>query len=172
MGRGSGTIFICLIGLPPHLPGQLLGTAQPGYHSGHYLRRHLHADRSGGHFGGLRVPQELASVMGFTFTSSIALILPPIVPNAGFDPVHFGVIMIVNLAIDFVTPADWQQPLRCFHPDQIFGDCHCQKGSSLYGRAILIYIAGFAVTHLPVCKRVPLIVWIVAAGAAGMAFSC
>lgn len=42
----------------------------------------------------------------------------------------------------------------------------------LYGRAILIYIAGFAVTHLPVCKRVPLIVWIVAAGAAGMAFSC
>lgn len=77
-----------------------------------------------------QAPQEPASVMGSTFTSSIALILVinvfllfvgmvmdtgpaililtpilvPIVTNAGFDPVHFGVIMIVNLAIGFVTP--------------------------------------------------------------------
>lgn len=77
-----------------------------------------------------QAPQELAAVMGSTFTSSIALILVinlfllfvgmvmdtgpaililtpilvPIVEAAGFNPVHFGVIMIVNLAIGFVTP--------------------------------------------------------------------
>ena len=77
-----------------------------------------------------QAPQELAGIMGSTFTSGIALILVinlfllfvgmvmdtgpaililtpilvPIVTNAGFDPVHFGVIMIVNLAIGFVTP--------------------------------------------------------------------
>lgn len=31
-------------------------------------------------------------------------ILMPIVTSAGVDPVHFGIIMVVNLAIGFVTP--------------------------------------------------------------------
>lgn len=31
-------------------------------------------------------------------------ILMPIVQSIGMDPVHFGVIMIVNLAIGFITP--------------------------------------------------------------------
>ncbi|MDR3767529.1 MAG: chromate transporter [Butyricicoccus sp.] len=42
----------------------------------------------------------------------------------------------------------------------------------IYWRAIGIYAVGFAVTHLPACKRIPLLVWIVAAGVAGMVFSC
>jgi C4-dicarboxylate transporter DctM subunit len=31
-------------------------------------------------------------------------ILMPIIESVGMDPVHFGVMMIVNLAIGFVTP--------------------------------------------------------------------
>lgn len=31
-------------------------------------------------------------------------ILLPLVTKVGVDPVHFGVIMVVNLAIGFVTP--------------------------------------------------------------------
>jgi C4-dicarboxylate transporter DctM subunit len=31
-------------------------------------------------------------------------ILLPIVMKVGVDPVHFGIIMVVNLAIGFVTP--------------------------------------------------------------------
>ena len=31
-------------------------------------------------------------------------ILLPIVTQLGVDPVHFGVIMVVNLAIGFITP--------------------------------------------------------------------
>ena len=37
-----------------------------------------------------------------------------------------------------------------------------------YGGAVGIYLAGLVVTHLPQCKRVPLVVWIAAAGAAGV----
>ena len=77
-----------------------------------------------------QTPQRLAVVMGETFTSKVALILVinafllivgmimdtgpaililtpilvPIIKAAGFNPTHFGVIMIVNLAIGFVTP--------------------------------------------------------------------
>ena len=31
-------------------------------------------------------------------------ILLPLAKNFGFDPIHFGIIMVVNLAIGFVTP--------------------------------------------------------------------
>ena len=31
-------------------------------------------------------------------------ILLPIVENIGVNPVHFGIIMVVNLAVGFVTP--------------------------------------------------------------------
>ncbi|MGA9289372.1 MAG: TRAP transporter large permease subunit, partial [Anaerobacillus sp.] len=31
-------------------------------------------------------------------------ILLPIAVNIGFDPIHFGIIMVVNLAIGFITP--------------------------------------------------------------------
>ncbi len=34
----------------------------------------------------------------------LAPILLPVVENFGIDPVHFGIIMVVNLAIGFVTP--------------------------------------------------------------------
>src|SRR5699024_3854145 len=34
----------------------------------------------------------------------LAPILLPIVTTVGVDPVHFGIIMVVNLAIGFVTP--------------------------------------------------------------------
>lgn len=77
-----------------------------------------------------QAPQKLAEAMGSAITSKIALILlinvfllfvgmvmdtgpaililtpilVPIVKAVGIDPVHFGVIMIVNLAIGFVTP--------------------------------------------------------------------
>lgn len=39
-----------------------------------------------------------------------------------------------------------------------------------YGRALCVYIAGLIVTHLPRCKQVPLILWIVAAGVTGAIF--
>ena len=77
-----------------------------------------------------QAPQKLAEMMGSAVTSKIALlllinlfllivgmimdtgpasliltpILTPIVTNMGIDPIHFGIIMIVNLAIGFVTP--------------------------------------------------------------------
>ena len=38
-------------------------------------------------------------------------ILLPIIEAIGMDPIQFGVIMIVNLAIGFVTPPIWCQPL-------------------------------------------------------------
>ncbi len=37
-------------------------------------------------------------------TFILSPILMPIVQSIGMDPVHFGVIMIVNLAIGFITP--------------------------------------------------------------------
>ena len=77
-----------------------------------------------------QAPQKLAEAMGSAISSKVALILlinvfllfvgmvmdtgpaililtpilVPIVKAVGIDPVHFGVIMIVNLAIGFVTP--------------------------------------------------------------------
>lgn len=77
-----------------------------------------------------QAPQQFAEAMGSTITSKIALLLiinlfllfvgmvmdtgpaililtpifVPIVEAMGISPVHFGVIMIVNLAIGFVTP--------------------------------------------------------------------
>ena len=77
-----------------------------------------------------QAPQRLAEMMGSAVTSKVALllllnlfllivgmimdtgpaililtpILTPIVTSMGIDPIHFGVIMIVNLAIGFVTP--------------------------------------------------------------------
>ena len=37
-------------------------------------------------------------------TTPAILILTPIVTAIGMDPIHFGVMMVVNLAIGFVTP--------------------------------------------------------------------
>ena len=77
-----------------------------------------------------QAPQRLAETLGSTISSKIVLlllinvfllfvgmvmdtgpaililtpILVPVVKAMGIDPVHFGVIMIVNLAIGFVTP--------------------------------------------------------------------
>ena len=38
----------------------------------------------------------------FTFGGGYAML--PLVQAVGVDPVHFGIIMVVNLAIGFVTP--------------------------------------------------------------------
>lgn len=77
-----------------------------------------------------QVPQMVATTIGGVFTSKIALlivinvfllfvgmimdtgpaililapILAPLTTAAGIDPIHFGIIMICNLAIGFVTP--------------------------------------------------------------------
>src|SRR5690606_17286934 len=45
--------------------------------------------------------------MFFESTSAILILAPILVPVAaqfGIDPIHFGIIMIVNLAIGMVTP--------------------------------------------------------------------
>lgn len=34
----------------------------------------------------------------------LAPILLPLAKSFGFDPIHFGIIMVVNLAVGFVTP--------------------------------------------------------------------
>ena len=34
----------------------------------------------------------------------LAPILMPIATSIGYDPIHFGIIMVVNLAIGFITP--------------------------------------------------------------------
>jgi len=78
----------------------------------------------------LKVPQNLGTWIGGTFSSKIALllainifllflgmimdttpaivitapILAPIATSIGVNPVHFGIIVVVNLAIGFVTP--------------------------------------------------------------------
>ncbi|MEI3612818.1 TRAP transporter large permease subunit [Pseudogracilibacillus sp. SO30301A] len=36
--------------------------------------------------------------------SLLTPILLPVVTNIGIDPIHFGVILVMNLAIGFVTP--------------------------------------------------------------------
>ena len=45
------------------------------------------------------------------------------------------------------------------------------RGGLPYWRAIAVYAAGMAVTHLPALKRVHLFVWILAAGGLGMLFA-
>ena len=40
----------------------------------------------------------------FTPIAVIAMILLPIVTGVGMDPVQFGIVMTVNLAIGFITP--------------------------------------------------------------------
>ena len=78
----------------------------------------------------INVPQMIATALLETFTSEIALLLAinvfllfvgmvmetlaaililtpiflPVVTAIGMDPIHFGVMMVVNLAIGFVTP--------------------------------------------------------------------
>ena len=78
----------------------------------------------------MQVPQTIATILTETFTSEIALLLAinlfllfvgmimetmaaicictpiflPVVTAIGMDPIQFGVIMVVNLAIGFVTP--------------------------------------------------------------------
>jgi C4-dicarboxylate transporter DctM subunit len=78
----------------------------------------------------MQAPQQIATALMATFTSKIAILLMinvfllfvgmvmetlaaililtpiflPIVTALGVDPIHFGVIMVVNLAIGFVTP--------------------------------------------------------------------
>ncbi len=78
----------------------------------------------------MHTPQDIASFVSDTFTSKLALlfiinlfllfvgmimdttpaililapIFLPIATGLGIDPIHFGVIMVVNLAIGFVTP--------------------------------------------------------------------
>lgn len=46
------------------------------------------------------------------------------------------------------------------------------RGQGLYGRAVVIFLAGLAVTHVPRLKKVPLIVWIAAAGLGGWLLTC
>lgn len=57
----------------------------------------------------LLVVNVLLLVVGMVMDTSPAIliltpILLPIVNSVGLDPVHFGIIMVVNLAIGFVTP--------------------------------------------------------------------
>lgn len=78
----------------------------------------------------MQAPQTVARIISGAFSSKIAIILVinlfllgvgmvmdtgpaililtpillPLVVSVGFDPVHFGIIMVVNLAIGFVTP--------------------------------------------------------------------
>lgn len=45
--------------------------------------------------------------IGSALTSSIVILTPillPLVLKLGVDPIHFGVIMVMNLAIGFITP--------------------------------------------------------------------
>lgn len=44
------------------------------------------------------------------------------------DPIQFGVIMVVNLAIGFVTPADRRQPVRGKLPDRGSGHADRKEG--------------------------------------------
>ena len=40
-------------------------------------------------------------------TAAIVILTPillPVVTELGIDPIHFGIIMVVNLAIGFITP--------------------------------------------------------------------
>ena len=49
----------------------------------------------------------LLVVMVMDTTPAILILTPillPIVENIGVNPVHFGIIMVVNLAVGFVTP--------------------------------------------------------------------
>lgn len=50
-------------------------------------------------YSGVTSPTEAAVISVF-----YAPILLPIMESFGVDPVHFGIIMVVNLAIGFVTP--------------------------------------------------------------------
>ena len=48
--------------------------------------------------------------------SSVMILTPILVPAAtalGVDPIHFGVIMAVNLAVGFITPTYGHQLIHC-----------------------------------------------------------
>ena len=57
-------------------------------------------------------------------------ILLPIVQSIGMNPIHFGVVMIVNLAIGFVTPADRSQSVCGKFADRCAGHAYCKKGNA------------------------------------------
>ncbi|MEA4994522.1 MAG: TRAP transporter large permease subunit [Oscillibacter sp.] len=70
----------------------------------------------GGIYGGIFTPTESAvvataySLIADCFIDNISScviltpILLPIVTGIGMDPIHFGIVMTVNLAIGFITP--------------------------------------------------------------------
>jgi len=78
-----------------------LGTAGAGNHSGRNLRRYFHPHRI--RRGGYSL---IAGCFIDNISSCVILtpILLPIVTGIGMDPIHFGIVMTVNLAIGFITP--------------------------------------------------------------------
>ena len=55
-------------------------------------------------------------------------ILLPIMNGVGVDSIHFGVMMVVNLAIGFVTPASSASTCLWQAPSQIFRWCRSRSG--------------------------------------------
>jgi C4-dicarboxylate transporter DctM subunit len=80
-------------------------------------------------------------------------ILLPIVTQYGFDPVHFGIIMIVNLEIGYLTP-----PVGL---NAIVGSVAFREPLGLMVRAVVPFVALLVAALAIVVAFAPLSLWLV-----------
>ena len=81
--------------------------------------------------------------------SSIMILTPILVPAAtalGIDPVHFGVIMAVNLAVGFITPP---MAINLFIASNIAQMKVEEMFKSIIGPLIALLIGLLCITYLP-----------------------
>lgn len=73
-------------------------------------------------------------------------ILLPIVEHVGMNPIHFGVMMIVNLAVGFVTPPVGSQPVCGKFAYQCADDADRKEGNAVIGYFMLALLL---ITFIP-----------------------
>ncbi|MGL6200143.1 MAG: TRAP transporter large permease [Lachnospiraceae bacterium] len=91
------------------------------------------------------------TIVGMIMDTSPAIlittpILLPIVVGVGVDPIHFGVIMVVNLAIGFVTPP---VGVNLFVASSLSGIPVVQIAKKAIPLIIMFFIALFLITFIP-----------------------
>jgi C4-dicarboxylate transporter DctM subunit len=82
-------------------------------------------------------------------TPAIILLTPILLPAAmvfGVNPIHFGIIMVVNLAIGFVTPPIG---VNLFVASSISGIPMMELARKAYPMIILFLIALLFITFIP-----------------------
>ena len=76
----------------------------------------------------------------------VAPLLAPIAISYGIDPIHFGLIFIVNLSIGYVTPPIG---LNLFVASSVFDRPIVQVIRASFPYAVILLLALAAVTYIP-----------------------